>query len=93
MNNDRSREALLRKIQELSFAKDEAQLFLDTHPECKMALDFFKKMTEELDVVMTEYQNNFGPLTSDAVMGDKWTWCDGPWPWQRAGDENRKGGL
>lgn len=83
MNNDRNGASeLLRKIQELSFARHEAQLFLDTHPECKMALDYFHKMTEELDRVMTEYQNKYGPLVADAVMGDKWTWCDGPWPWQ-----------
>lgn len=83
MNNGVSNDGgLLRKIQELSFAKDEAQLFLDTHPECKMALDFFRKTTDELDVAMTEYQNKYGPITADTAMGDKWTWCDGPWPWQ-----------
>jgi len=76
-----SKSELLRKIQELSFAKLEAQLFLDTHPECRMALDFFRKTGEELDMAMTEYQNKYGPLTADAVMGDKWTWTEGEWPW------------
>ena len=82
---------LMRKIQELSFAKFEAQLFLDTHPECKMALDFFKKTGDELDMTMTEYQNKYGPLTSDAVMGDTWTWCEGEWPWQMHKNGERSG--
>ncbi len=73
---------LMRKIQELSFAKLEAQLFLNTHPECKSALEFFHKMGEELDMALTEYQNKYGPLTADAVMGDKWSWIEGEWPWQ-----------
>ena len=52
-----SREELMDKIHALSFAMSEAQLFLDTHPDCRAALDYFKGLRDELDVAMTEYQN------------------------------------
>ena len=73
---------LMRKIQELSFAKVETELFLDTHPECKLALDFYRKTTDELDMAMTEYQNKYGPIVAGASIGDTWTWVEGAWPWQ-----------
>ena len=85
-----NKEELMRKIQNLSFVKTEAELFLDTHPDCRSALDFYYKTVEELDAAMTEYQNKYGPLTADAVMGDKWTWIDGPWPWHVGNEVNGK---
>ena len=73
---------LMRKIQELSFAKVETELFLDTHPACRAALDYYHKIIGELDMAMTEYQNRFGPITAEASASDRWNWVDGPWPWQ-----------
>ena len=83
-----SREELMREIHALSFAMTEAQLFLDTHPECREALMYFKDLGGKLDVLMTEYQNKYGPLFADMTVGDKWTWVDGPWPWQHNGKED-----
>ena len=62
-----TREELYLKIQQLGFAKAEAELFLDTHPTCKYALDYFHKIVRELDTAMTEYQNKYGALTTDGV--------------------------
>ena len=86
-NNVNGREELMKKIHALSFAMTEAQLFLDTHPDCRDALTYFKDMRDQLDTAMTEYQNKYGPLFADMTVGDKWTWIDGPWPWQH-GKEN-----
>ena len=82
---------LMRKIQELSFAKVETELFLDTHPECKLALDYYRKVVDELDMAMTEYQNKYGPIVADATMGDSWSWVEGPWPWQH--NHNHHGNM
>ncbi len=79
MNN--GNEMLLRKIQALSFAKVEAELYLDIHPDSKQALDYYKKILGELDEYMTEYQNKYGPLFAEGVVGDRWTWVEGAWPW------------
>ncbi len=82
-----NREELMDKIHALSFAMTEAQLFLDTHPDCRAALDYFRGLRDELDGYMTEYQNKHGPLFADMTVGDKWVWVDGPWPWQHNGKE------
>ena len=79
---------LMKRIHALSFALTETQLFLDTHPDCRDALMRFRELRDELDGAMTEYQQRFGPLFADMNMGDKWTWIDGPWPWQHGGKED-----
>lgn len=85
---DNTREALLHKIQGLSFAKTETELYLDTHPTSEGALEYYKDILEELDEAMTEYQNKYGPLFAEAAAGDRWTWVDGKWPWQLEAEDD-----
>ena len=85
--NNTSKSLLMRKIQELSFAKVETELYLDTHPECQRALEYYREILRALDEVMTEYQNKYGPIYTEGVMGDRWTWVEGAWPWQNDGDK------
>lgn len=74
---------LYRKIQELSFVKVEIELFLDTHPDSKVAMDYYRDTVDALDSYMTAYQTQYGPIHAEAgVMGDRWRWVDKPWPWQ-----------
>ena len=80
--DNQSRENLLRKVQALSFAKVETELYLDTHPESSQALNYYKNILSELDEAMTEYQNKYGPLFAEGVVGDRWTCVEGRWPWQ-----------
>ena len=89
MNKEKN--TLLKKIQQLSFAKCETELFLDTHPECMQALDYYRKTVDELTMLMTEYQEKYGPLVATAVGSDRWSWIDGPWPWQLDREEKAKG--
>ena len=84
---DNGKNALLKKIQALSFAKVETELYLDTHPECKQALEYYKNTLTKLDELMTEYQNKYGPLFAEGVVGDRWSWVDGAWPWQADWEE------
>ena len=78
-NNSKS--SLMRKIQQLSFAKVETELYLDTHPDNASALEYYKKILSELDDAMTAYQNEYGPLFADGVVGNRWAWVDDKWPW------------
>ena len=79
--------ALLEKIQKLSFVKCELELYLDTHPTCRAALDYYKKTVADLDAATLEYHNTVGPIVASGVMnGEIWTWVDGPWPWFREGE-------
>lgn len=77
-----SRTELLRKVQALSFAKVETELYLDTHPDSQQALSYYKEILGKLDEAMTEYQNKYGPLFAEGVVGDRWAWVEGAWPWQ-----------
>ena len=82
-----NREELMHKIHALSFALTEAQLFLDTHPDCKAALDYYRRLVDELDAAMGEYQGKYTPLVPEATASDRWNWIDGPWPWQNGMNE------
>lgn len=82
-NNDRTH-GLLRRIQMYDFMLYEMILFLDTHPGCSDALELFRKYKALRDKAYAEYAAEFGPIISEqAASGDRWTWTDGPWPWER----------
>jgi spore coat protein JB len=82
---------LLRKIQELSFVKTEIELFLDTHPNSRVALDSYKEVIVALRDLVTRYQAEYGPITAEGgAMGDRWSWVDKPWPWQHEDREERE---
>ena len=79
------------KVQKLAFAKTEAELFLDTHPDCKCALDYYLTIVAELDGAMDEYQAKHGPIHASGTSSDRWSWVDSPWPWQLDGEIPKNG--
>ena len=81
MNNGMTRDELMRRIHSLSFAMTEAQLFLDTHPDCRDALMYFRQLRDQLDAALTEYQGKYGPLFADMTVGD--TEFEGPAPFYK----------
>lgn len=84
--------SLAEQIRALCFVKVELELYLDTHPRCRTALDYYYQTVEELKRLTEEYENTVGPLTAMGnVSTDQWHWVDGPWPWQQAGDFMREG--
>ncbi len=86
------RGSLADQIRALCFVKTELELYLDTHPRCRTALDYYYQTVEELKRLTEEYENTVGPLTAMGnVSTDQWHWVDGPWPWQQAGDFMREG--
>ena len=79
-----SREDMLKEIMEYAFVEKELNLFLDTNPMDKKALEMHKSVSKKLKELMAEYQNQYGPLTSIANNNDeKWAWIDGPWTWEK----------
>ncbi len=77
-----ARDRLLYDIQSLCFVKVETALYLDTHPNCKAALDYFYDVCDNIKEMTEKYEAEYGPLTHEGVQGDAWTWLDEPWPWQ-----------
>ena len=84
MNNSNvNTAALLEKIRALSFVKTELELYLDTHPTCKRALEYYHKTLDELETLVESYETEHGPLTAAGVRSaEKWSWIETPWPWQ-----------
>ena len=84
--------SLAEQIRALCFVKTELELYLDTHPRCRTALDYYYQTIMELKRLTEEYENTVGPLTAMGnVSTDQWQWVDGPWPWHQAGDFMREG--
>ncbi|MBS5334145.1 MAG: spore coat protein CotJB [Firmicutes bacterium] len=81
-----SKEELMRKIQETGFALYDLSLFLDTHPNNKMALDYFADVQKSHTELNAQYEIMFGPLTAfDTNTENGWTWINDPWPWELEG--------
>lgn len=79
---------LLGHINAVSFAAYDTLLFLDTHPDCKEAKEYFCQMMEKRKKAMKEYQEKYEPLVAsgDCMCSDNdsnWAWATTPWPWER----------
>jgi len=88
MGMERNRAILLNKISKAGFVLNELALYLDTHPTDMNAIrhyEFYQKKHEEFT---REYENKYGLLTRKMTNNsDRWTWCDGPWPWEKEFNE------
>ncbi len=73
------------KIQQLSFALVEANLYLDTHPTCEKGIAYFKKHKAALEAAKKEYEKLYGALNADNALENgskKWDWVTTPFPWE-----------
>ncbi len=85
---NQQREMLLKKINEVSFAVNDIALFLDTHPDCQEALEFYRKYVTERNEALAEYARLYGPLTIDTADDNcsrSWEWIQQPFPWEAKG--------
>ena len=78
------RKDLMDKINLYSFAMNEANLFLDTHPHDTEAMAYFQKHRSLRVEAMKEYAKHYAPLAIDYAVCDKmpWKWVNEPWPWE-----------
>ena len=84
MKDRTSKEYLLRKWQEYSFAAYEARLYLDTHPESKSALRYFNKFNSLGNAVSKELQEKYGAVNTNIDTElESWSWINMPWPWTK----------
>ncbi len=73
-------------LMQAGFAMQETALFLDTHPECKEALEAFYTMQDAYADLAVAFIERFGPLEAGDDGNDKkWAWVNTPWPWQLEG--------
>lgn len=81
MNNNLSRERLMRQIQVYSFAVYDALLYLDAYPNSKSALAFYNKYKMAEERAIAEYESRYGKIRLNG-QESSWEWTNGPWPWQ-----------
>ena len=67
MNQCREQTALFQYINEVSFAINDMNLYLDTHPEDKKALAFMEEHVKMRKRALKEYAMKYGPLTIDTT--------------------------
>lgn len=77
---------LLHYIDVVSFAVDDAKLYLHIHPDDKEALEFFDDYNKARNRAMSEYGAYFGPLTiAEATCDNEFQWSTQAWPWEMEG--------
>lgn len=77
---------MMRKIQELDFAIIDLNLFLDTHPQCREAIDLFKELSATCKSLKNDYQSRYGPLfVHNSSNSEYFEWVDKceKWPWEK----------
>lgn len=92
-SHDVNGKKLLEIIDKASFAMDDTRLFLDTHPESKEAMAYFKKMEKIRNDAIKEYEIHCGPILSyrtSAVGDGSWNWNEGPLPWNNECCDGRR---
>ena len=62
-----TREQLLNRINQVSFAVNEMTLFLDSHPDNEEALAYMEEKSALRRESLEEYARRFGPLTIDTA--------------------------
>lgn len=81
--SDRTREELLMEISEIQFVCIELNLYINTHPQDQAALNDYYAYSRQLNMLINEYEQEFGPLynfgNSDTETG---SWALSQWPWE-----------
>jgi len=77
-----SKEALMKRIQEVQFTMIDLMLYLDTHPCDNFAIERYNMAAEELHDLQVLYSEKFGPIMWGSINeGDTWLWAEEDFPW------------
>lgn len=78
-----NRDEMLKTLTALDFYLVDLQLYLNTHPNDRDALDKYNAIVAEANSLRQEYEKMYGPLTSfRSASKYPWQWIENPWPWQ-----------
>jgi len=85
-NHNYSKCEMARQIQEIDFAIIDLNLFLDTHPNCKEALELFTELCATSKSLKNDYQAKYGPLYATKSSRNtpfEWVGACYKWPWEK----------
>ena len=71
------------EISMVDFLLKDMELYLDTHPCDKNALDYYRHYAKILQNMREDYVANWGPLfATDSACGKEWEWGKEPNAWE-----------
>lgn len=75
---------LLETIMKYQFYAVDLNLYLDTHPKDKEALEDYKVISSKLNNCIKEYEKSYAPLINLGIScTDDWeAYINSPWPWE-----------
>ncbi len=76
------KDQILLRIQELDFAINDLQLYLDLHPENNELYELFKKYVAESNKLTDYYSDKYEPLEINKDNCQSYQWYKEPWPWE-----------
>lgn len=75
-------------LQTLAFVIQELALYLDTHPDDKQALAYYRELQKQHHDAQMEYGKKCGPMTHFVPVDDEtYSWLQDPWPWEINGNK------
>ena len=77
------REKLMKRIASVDFAIADLNLFMDSHPNNPSIVQLLQKYSEKSNTLRKEYEDKYGPLTSENMEENRWGWISDPWPWDK----------
>ena len=79
----------LSRLQAVSFAAHELELYLDTHSDDREAFEMYKTFLDLKQEAKDKYTEKHGADCTDGLINAKsFTWTEDPWPWDyRKGQE------
>ena len=81
------KEQLLMNIGIVDFTMTDLAEFLDTHPNDRRALEYFRHYAQVKKQLCREFSKKFYPLSlAEADCENGWTWGEAPLPWEGACD-------
>ncbi len=83
-NIPNEQERLLREIGMIDFVIIEMNLYLDTHPNDKNAIEYLNHYVRLKNQALRDYAARYGPLTLSSAdsCSKEWNWALMPWPWE-----------
>lgn len=81
--NNMTQKKAMCQLQQLEFAMIETALYLDGHPTCKKALNYYNTLQAKRNEARAQYEQAYGPLTIfDNKSENTWHWIETAWPWE-----------
>ena len=84
LKGNTEQERMFLELARICFAKHEINLYLDLHPEDMSMITLFNDYRERELMLMKQYEEKFGPITTNSDVLDKspFMWVKDGWPWE-----------